>query len=1155
MAGLGRADLLTGLVKLSSSEAHRTMLAELLGYAYATPQTEPRLPPSAHAPLQSPTPWAGTIDRGPILRFMRATRGVYLEPTEVDEQRDRDRVRPHQTLDLATHVPLGPDQPIDSPSWFPWGVVESQLLAAIGERQASGAVDPERLLRIAARLRPWRRLPRKTRTVWPRRVQLLIDGGPSYLPFFDEMLGLALHVARCVGPSRSRLADARNQTRLTSLDDQATLCLLGTPKASVPTLSLDGVARVSNAAWARAGEPEQERTERLLVAMAPAVRIEAALLRIVAFEHPELGFTAETVIHAWNHPWIDRGTTTAVAWSNAGRREALRRWSARLRADPAPWSLERRALWRIRELHAARYAPSLWYEEYAAALDGSAVDDPIREWLEADKKDASRFYRSLKMTTTVPAIAGWLEAVVNRNPRLLADHAGFRVDGLNPIKIAYENVVLGLGPDELPDEVLLSLRGDAPDLELAAHATAANSRRTAAMWARGVDVRVSCTPESTSPLQASFELGTWPRGMAMAETSWRDVERRTLTALHAENPWASHVGEDAFGVWADVEVVGARFRMRWIPPGTFLMGSPDEDEERYDDEGPQHEVTLTEGFWLADTACTQALWTAVMGNNPSDGGGDDHPVNQVSCDDTRDFLQRMETLAPGLGLQLPTEAQREYACRAGTTAPRYGEIGAIAWYGENSDGRTHPVAAKAPNAWGLYDMLGHVEEWCEDHWSKRYEPGPVVDPSGPVRGTRRVIRGGSWSDGARCCRAAYRFGFGPDNRSADVGFRVSRGQASGPRDAGRSGPAEGATEGARTRASAGLGVSLFVRTDRTELELEPFARPDWAHGVGRDRFGLFADVRPEGWPPEAWLKLRWVAPGTFWMGSPEDEPGRFADEGPRHRVTLTEGFWLADAPCTQALWTTVMGSNPSRFQSASEPWLSHDRPVENVSWDDVQGFFEVLQDALPGAQLPTEAQWEYACRAGAETATYAGPMEIVGDNNAPVLDDIAWYGGNSGVGYELDEAQDSSTWPERQHPHERAGTRAVRTKQPNPWGLYDMLGNVREWCLDEAYRTYEHEPVNDPYWHERGARRVFRGGSWIDFARRCRAAYRYGYDPGHRNDYVGFRVSRGQASRPRDADGSSERSEPAAGGGQQASASGRGRRRDPSTVAPSEEDV
>jgi len=308
--------------------------------------------------------------------------------------------------------------------------------------------------------------------------------------------------------------------------------------------------------------------------------------------------------------------------------------------------------------------------------------------------------------------------------------------------------------------------------------------------------------------------------------------------------------------------------------------------------------------------------------------------------------------------------------------------------------------------------------------------------------------------------------------------------------------------------------------------------------MGRDRFGLHADFTVPG--TEVTQRMRWIPPGRFAMGSPDDEPGRFGAEGPVHEVTLAAGFWLFDTPCTQALWTAVMNTladgkalptdlvgrrgrwpsvkamvNPSRFASPN-------RPVEQVSFDDLWIFINQLNALLPGLDLtlPSEAEWEYACRAGTETATYAGAMEILGANNAPVLDPIAWYGGNSGKDFDLANGHDSSGWPDRQYDHKRAGTRPVAMKAPNAWGLYDMLGNVWEWCADTWHGGYDGAPEDGSAWlnsvPEGEARRVLRGGSWFDFARFVRAAFRNLDDPDVRDDLSGFRCARVQSDSERE---------------------------------------
>ncbi len=238
--------------------------------------------------------------------------------------------------------------------------------------------------------------------------------------------------------------------------------------------------------------------------------------------------------------------------------------------------------------------------------------------------------------------------------------------------------------------------------------------------------------------------------------------------------WASVWGQDQYGPWCAFRIGEAEQRMRWIAPGRFVMGSPNDEEGRWEGEGPQHEVQLTQGFWLFDTPCRQALWQAVMGSNPSRFQGGKRPVERVSWEDCQEFLAACNRKLPELELTLPTEAQWEYACRAGTSTPRYQEnVDAIAWYVENSDGETHDVGLKQANAWGLHDMLGNVWEWCQDGW-RDYVGTTVVDPAVSAEaGADRVIRGGGWGGSARLVRSAYRNAFRPADRVDLLGFRCS----------------------------------------------------------------------------------------------------------------------------------------------------------------------------------------------------------------------------------------------------------------------------------------------------------------------------------------------------------------------------------------------
>ena len=248
------------------------------------------------------------------------------------------------------------------------------------------------------------------------------------------------------------------------------------------------------------------------------------------------------------------------------------------------------------------------------------------------------------------------------------------------------------------------------------------------------------------------------------------------------------------------------------------------------------------------------------------------------------------------------------------------------------------------------------------------------------------------------------------------------------------------------------------------------------------------------------IEFTWIPPGEFRMGS----TGRHADsdETPVTGVRITRGFWLGKYEMTQQQWQVVMGYNPSRFKHCGG-----DCPVENVSWNDVQEFINKLNRRSGGKRyrLPTEAEWEYAARSGTETDTHAGNLRILGRRNAPHLDRIAWYGGNSGVNY--DGGHYCSDWEGKQYRSQQCGTHPVGRKAPNAWGLHDMLGNVWEWVGD-WYGVYAGGRVTDPTGSRYGAYRVARGSSWNNVARYCRSGLRYRYSPGNRYDYLGFRLLR-----------------------------------------------
>ncbi len=204
---------------------------------------------------------------------------------------------------------------------------------------------------------------------------------------------------------------------------------------------------------------------------------------------------------------------------------------------------------------------------------------------------------------------------------------------------------------------------------------------------------------------------------------------------------------------------GVTMQLALIRPGSFTMG---------DKSG--RKVTITKPFYMGKYEVTQEQWERVMGSNPSNFKGAKNPVEQVSWDDCQNFITKLKEKVPGNQFSLPTEAQWEYACRAGT-ATDPGNWDEVAWYSNNSGSKTHPAGEKKPNAWGLYDMHGNVWEWCQD-WYGDYSTNAETDPVGPSSGSYRVVRGGSWFNFATYCRSACRCYGVPSDRCYGFGVRV-----------------------------------------------------------------------------------------------------------------------------------------------------------------------------------------------------------------------------------------------------------------------------------------------------------------------------------------------------------------------------------------------
>ena len=224
-----------------------------------------------------------------------------------------------------------------------------------------------------------------------------------------------------------------------------------------------------------------------------------------------------------------------------------------------------------------------------------------------------------------------------------------------------------------------------------------------------------------------------------------------------------------------ITVNGVTFNMIKVDGGTFTMGATSEQKKPDKDEKPTHQVTLS-SYYIGQTEVTQALWTAVMGNNPSSFKGDNLPVEQVSWEDCQTFIGKLNGLT-GKRFRLPTETEWEYAARGGNMSNQTQYSGGrriddVAWYGGNSRLKTHPVKAKKPNELGLYDMSGNVWECCQD-WYGSYGSNAQTNPTGPDSGSFRVYRGGSWFHAGRHCRSSDRYGISPGNRYDYLGFRLA----------------------------------------------------------------------------------------------------------------------------------------------------------------------------------------------------------------------------------------------------------------------------------------------------------------------------------------------------------------------------------------------
>lgn len=823
----GRADLLRVLA-CDGLSLHTGIAAELCGYQ-EEPETAPLLLPVSEQPE------ALAVSGSRTQAAYRPAPIPFWRPVSFEA------VALVAAPPLQAAIPKKPTPtPVVSSPLAPERQVLTQLRQVAAPRREGREIDVEAVVERIGRGRLLDRLPYRQQRAWGERLCVVTHGARRLTPYWWDQRSLVVQLKRLYPSNGLMLVrvdgddlpplvlNAKQEkgvplapapgTVVLVLGDLGCLaesreqvCALWrqwghelrtqdvVPVALVPALPRDIPADLAGVwtivPWGVAtgaggdSAATDELVQRLLTLCSPTVRLEPGLLRAVRCLLSEGRRDPGVEARVWQSPALSSRHSVAASWQPDQRRALLKRFTHE------PEALRNAVVELIRAWRTP-LRPGVWFSEIIdldpssrlAAIDADEYEEAVRYFTElAEAWDPS---------DPLPVdIGAWIERstdrftdAINADPRIQrAVHRLYKLvrpqDDETQVPGWYDPAVLS-SPDLSVRQIELWHAGDQLIVQSAGQSPVTHGSRLGLLYTANGEVVVKPGEEKDEKGQP-LDVSRQPR-LAMAlpgESGFRVyTDRDRLQFIRETKPeWASEIGRDQFGLWAAFEVAGVRQQLRWIPPGRFWMGSPENEEGRYDNEGPRHEVQLTHGFWLFDTPCTQALWQAVMKRNPSHFEGKERPVEHVSWEDCQKFIAKLNDQRPGLALALPTEAEWEYACRAGTNTARYGEdLDAIAWYHKNSNDQTHPVKQKKPNAWGLYDVLGNVAEWCHDG-RRNYVTDAVVNPLGPTTaGARRVIRGGGWRWGALHIRSAYRYANRSGYyRSDDLGFRcTSSGQVS-----------------------------------------------------------------------------------------------------------------------------------------------------------------------------------------------------------------------------------------------------------------------------------------------------------------------------------------------------------------------------------------